>query len=189
MSYTDPEKKREYQRFWQLRHKGDENATFDFLSNRQPPVQRECIECRKAFTVHVSDIRRGHGECCSRKCVDLHRTRPLTERFWEKVNKDGPIPAHRPDLGQCWLFTGTTNKQGYGEIRRGGKNGGALLLATHVGYELQVGPIEGLWALHYCDNPPCVRGSHLFLGTHQDNMRDMVQKGRQNNGHKRDAAL
>src|SRR5438105_526870 len=37
--------------------------------------------------------------------------RPLADRFWEKVRKDGPII--RPELGKCWLWIGTKNRKGY----------------------------------------------------------------------------
>lgn len=36
------------------------------------------------------------------------------ERFWAKVNKDGPVPDYRPDLGPCWLWQGAVNGDGYG---------------------------------------------------------------------------
>jgi hypothetical protein len=52
-------------------------------------------------------------------------------------------------------------------------------LAHRYGYELQNGPISaGLLSCHHCDNPPCVRGTHLFAGTSGDNSRDMSRKGR-----------
>lgn len=76
----------------------------------------------------------------------------------------------------CWEWTGAKTK-GYGvfwilEKRRS-------VYATHVLWELIVGPVpEGRWLLHRCDNPGCVRPSHLFLGTQKDNMADCAKKGR-----------
>jgi hypothetical protein len=104
-------------------------------------------------------------------------SRPLEERFWEKVNKNGPILVKR--LGKCWVWTASIDGGGYGLIGLGpGKKVGK---SGRVAWELQFGPIpEGMCVLHKCDNPCCVRGSHLFLGTQKDNAVDRELKGRSN---------
>jgi hypothetical protein len=116
---------------------------------------------------------------CSVRCANLARpVKTLAERFWAKVNRDGPIPAHLPDLGPCWVWDGATDGHGYGQIQQGPRSGRPLK-AHRVSYEINVDSIpEGAEVLHRCDNPPCVRPNHLFLGTHQDNMDDMWSKGR-----------
>lgn len=89
------------------------------------------------------------------------------ERFWSKVDRSDP--------DGCWPWLAGRHFRGYGFFAVNGRN----VRANRVAYRLQVGPIPpGLFVCHRCDNPPCVRGDHLFLGTHQDNMDDMAAKGR-----------
>lgn len=91
------------------------------------------------------------------------------DRFWRKVL--------RPADG-CWTWTAAT-RNGYGAIgavRIG--NTSYLAYAHRVSWHLAHGPIVGgLHVLHRCDNKRCVRPDHLFLGTHDDNMRDAAAKG------------
>lgn len=96
-----------------------------------------------------------------------NRPTPLDVRFWRKVRQ---APGNA-----CWLWTGALDHRGYGDYRKHTPERKAHRLAWHV----VNGPIPaGLFVLHTCDNPPCVRPDHLFLGTHVDNMRDSAAKGR-----------
>lgn len=94
-------------------------------------------------------------------------------RFWKKVDKSS-------DLNGCWLWTGGCNKQGYGNISW---NRGVKTRVNRVSYLLANGAFDDdLWVLHKCDNPRCVNPEHLFLGTRQQNIDDMVSKNRQIRG-------
>jgi hypothetical protein len=99
--------------------------------------------------------------------------------FWRHVDKNGPIPAHCPELGPCWIWTGYRRAKGYGQATFRGK-----AQTTHkISWALVHGPIPvELWVLHKCDVRACVRPTHLFLGTAIDNTLDMIAKGRQWNG-------
>jgi hypothetical protein len=107
---------------------------------------------------------------------------PLAERFWAKVDKDGPVPAHRPELGPCWIWTSTTNEHGYGLIHAGGKRSGPPIKAHRVSAQLAGMDIARRVVRHACDNPPCVNPAHLLTGTVADNVRDMHERGRGNIG-------
>lgn len=102
----------------------------------------------------------------------------LQERFWAKVNKDGPVPAHRPELGPCWVWTAATYVAGYGAFGIGGRAGGPK--GAHVvSWTLANEAVpDGLFVLHHCDNRLCVRPDHLFVGTQKENIRDMLTKNR-----------
>lgn len=112
---------------------------------------------------------------------DLAPDDPIRERFWAKVDKNGPVPVHRAGLGSCWLYTEHTTKAGYGQFCL---HRGDLRPAHAVSHALANGPVPPrIHVCHHCDNPPCVRPAHLFLGTAADNAQDMFTKGRQGTRH------
>ena len=90
-------------------------------------------------------------------------------RFWSKIDKSG----------ECWTWTKAVCKSGYGHFywaQDGRKN---TTVAHRVSWVLsgQVVP-QGLFLLHSCDTPRCVRTTHLRVGTLKDNMRDAMDRGR-----------
>ena len=77
----------------------------------------------------------------------------------------------------CILWVGLMGGHGYGRTRYLGIPVGAHRAAYAEEHGLNPLTMGGV-VMHSCDNPPCVNPEHLSLGTHADNMRDMVQKGR-----------
>jgi len=124
---------------------------------------------------------------------------PWSDLDWRsnvpKANTPDRIPAilaersRRDPTTGCllwtWAVTSGVKSHGYGVVRAGGKN----KLAHRVSYEITYGPIpDGLDVLHRCDTPACIEPTHLFLGNDDDNMADMVAKGRQARGERSGAA-
>jgi len=97
--------------------------------------------------------------------INVRRNMPLGERL--------AFRSLRAENG-CLLWTGSLSN-GYGSMRWDGRP----QLTHRLAWINASGPIpEGLYVCHKCDVPACIEPSHLFLGTHQDNINDMVAKGR-----------
>lgn len=92
----------------------------------------------------------------------------IIERFWLDVEI----------TRGCWNWLGGKSG-GYGIFRNRKKNGGGIIRAHRFSYELHYGPIsEGEEVCHRCHNPSCVRPSHLYSGSHKQNMKDRDEAGR-----------
>lgn len=92
------------------------------------------------------------------------------DRFWRKVRR----------TDTCWLWVGATTKSGYGVFVR---EDGVHTTAHRVSLEHRDGPLAAHEdAAHRCDVKPCVRPDHLFRATRQENMDDMIRKGRSRRG-------
>lgn len=85
------------------------------------------------------------------------------ERFWARVNRDGPLPSFRPDLGPCWI-SDRAGCKGYSYFSVKCKR----MLAHHF---LVGKPSKGLEWDHLCRVRACVRPSHLELVTTRENGR------------------
>ena len=88
--------------------------------------------------------------------------------FWERVRKS---PG-------CWTWAGSRKSpMGYGAVWCRPR----LWSAHRLAWVSENGHIpKGMMVLHRCDNPICVRPSHLYLGNHVDNMNDRQRRGRTN---------
>lgn len=98
--------------------------------------------------------------------IDYSRCKPnILDRFWAKVDRSG----------DCWEWTASR----VGEYGIFGVYAGKTMTAHRfIDIALNGDMNQDEYTLHKCDNPLCVRPSHLFRGTQKVNMRDMISKGR-----------
>ncbi len=98
--------------------------------------------------------------------IQANKLQTVVKRFLKHV--------HIEKFG-CWSWTGGASGSGYGKFKIEGKQ----VSAHRFSYEHYRNPIpDGLFVCHHCDVKLCVNPLHLFIGTHRDNMRDMIKKGR-----------
>lgn len=129
------------------------------------PIKCSCEFCGVDFYKSLHDIKRTPRNFCSRKCSGKFKAKRNTDNFYTRCEK----------TQTCWNWTGNLNMHGYGYAMFKGK----VWIAHRYSYFLSKGDIpEGMEVLHSCDNRKCVNPDHLSIGTHMDNMIDMIRKGR-----------
>lgn len=139
-------------------HPYDEANTYWYRSDGY--LRRQCRTCRleRVAVQNASKERK----------TPRRKTWTIEDRFWSYVDKNGPIPEYRPDLGPCWLWTGGKTL-GYGVLGRG-KRGSGQIKAHQFSYELHKGSIpEGKEPDHLCRVPACCNPDHLEAVTHREN--------------------
>ena len=135
--------------------------------------------------------------CAIDSCDRVVKSRGWCGRHYENWRQTGsPVPARDLSLDEsvrttgwtetgsgCWEWNGPRNEHGYGLINLS-RAGVSNARAHRIVYEMTVGEISSSAILrHSCDNPPCVNPDHLTPGTHDENMRDMAERGRSGTSH------
>lgn len=109
-------------------------------------------------------------------------------RWDAKVDRNGPVPEHRPELGPCWLWTGHLNNKGYPLIDMNEDGRWSPRYAHRMAYGWFVEPlIDGLTIDHLCYTPACVNPHHLEQVTHRVNMHR--SRGKEMQAHLRGECL
>lgn len=113
-------------------------------------------------------LKRGNvNDCGSRKVAEGNAINRFHKKY--EINESG-----------CWIWIAGTRPNGKGmPYPRHWTDDRKSISAHRFSFELMYGAIpKSMYVCHKCDTPLCVNPYHLFIGTHQDNMRDMVQKKR-----------
>lgn len=135
--------------------------------------------CGRAAVVATFSLRSGRQKSCG--CLK----REQTAEFNRATKSVDPVARfstrYRADpVTGCWNWQRATDGHGYGVMHVNGRQ----QKMHRFSFELANGPIpdgdgyHGACVCHRCDNPACVNPAHLFLGSMDDNVKDMMAKGR-----------
>lgn len=97
----------------------------------------------------------------------------VMERYWAKVDKNGPLWQGTP----CWVWTSACTKRGYGQlgVKMGVRH--VKMYAHRIALLIAGRMADGMESCHKCNNPPCVNPDHLYPGTHEQNMMQAWTEG------------
>ncbi len=145
---------------------GEFKANHEFAARRnRKSIESRCNSCKRVYAAARRAVLRLNVDPRG-EYGKLRTFPPIAERFESKVERI-------PESG-CWIWTGAGSDR-YGHFKFGKR----LSLAHRASYAMFVGPVpDGMEVCHKCDIGWCVNPTHLFLGTHTENMQDAVRKGR-----------
>lgn len=131
--------------------------------------QKTCPMCLKSFWTSFKT-----QKCCSKSCGRASTVPMTDEQIRARFVKYANIPD---DPNACWIWSRSLTESGYGKVTVRRKT----MLASHLAYELYVGPIPpGMFILHdpiHCYSRACVNPRHLRCGTKKDNSHDSIIAG------------
>jgi 5-methylcytosine-specific restriction endonuclease McrA len=146
-------------------------------SQTEPGRRRVCAACRSQEPPRPCEVercgsqRRANGLCNKHLMrLRVHGTTDdpapppsEAERFWAKVDKNGPVPALRPGLGRCWIWTGSAWTGGF-------RASGSSVTPRTWAWSDANGPVpdDCQMILSACGTDRCVNPGHLFAGTYED---------------------
>lgn len=129
-------------------------------------------DCGAVKSIASKSLCSGRTKSCGCLKTELlkERTIDADKRFWQKVNKSGPLPEYDTSLGNCWIWTSAQDSHGYGTFHFGERN--SVIKAHRYSFMTQIGKLPTNMELdHKCRVTLCIRPNHLELVTHKENIR------------------